>query len=107
MESIYRYSKIERRKAMVRKEERVKKVINGDTFKTASRKNLVRLANIDVPEKGQPCSAQAREALRKIIEGEEVRINTVSRYKYGRTVADFYKDREYLKKKKKMEKKIK
>jgi endonuclease YncB( thermonuclease family) len=48
---------------MARKE-RVTKVIDGDSFKTASRKNPVRLANIDAPEKGQPGSAQAREDLR-------------------------------------------
>jgi endonuclease YncB( thermonuclease family) len=89
---------------MVRKE-RVTKVIDGDTFKTASRKNPVRLANIDAPEKGQPGSAQAREALRKMIEGEEVRINTVSRDKYGRAVANVYKGRESVNKK--IEKKIK
>ena len=30
---------------------RVTKVIDGDTFMTASRKNPVRLANVDAPEK--------------------------------------------------------
>lgn len=89
---------------MARKE-RVTRVIDGDTFKTASRKNLVRLANIDAPEKRQPGSAQARESLRKMIEGKEVRIDTVSRDKYGRAVANVYKGRESVNKK--MEKKIK
>jgi len=89
---------------MARKE-RVTRVIDGDTFKTASRKNSIRLADIDAPEKGCPGSAKAREALRKMIEGEEVRINTVSRDKYGRAVANVYLGRESVNKK--MEKKLK
>jgi len=77
----------------------VTKVIDGDTFKTASRKNPVRLANVDAPEKGQPGSAKAREALSKMIQGEEVRIDTGSRDKYGRAVANVYLGRESVNKK--------
>lgn len=89
---------------MARKE-KVTKIIDGDTFETASRKNPVRLANIDAPEKGQPGSVKAKEALSKLIEGEEVRIDTVSRDKYGRAVANVYKGRESVNKK--MQKKLK
>jgi len=47
---------------MARKE-RVTKVIDGETFTTASRKNPVRLADADAPEKGQPGATTAIEAL--------------------------------------------
>lgn len=40
-----------------------------------------------------------------MIEGEDVRINTVSRDKYGKAVANVYKGRESINKK--MERKIK
>jgi endonuclease YncB( thermonuclease family) len=55
---------------MARKE-KVTKVIDGDTFETASRKNPVRLANVDAPEKGQPGAGRATQALRNLIQGEE------------------------------------
>ncbi len=70
------------------RKEKVTKVIDGDTFETASRKNPVRLANVDAPEKGQPGAAKATDALRKLIQGEEVSIETVSRDQYGRSVAN-------------------
>ena len=89
---------------MARKE-KVTKIIDGDTFKTASRKKSVRLANVDAPEKGKPGSTKATEALRKMIEDEEVRVETVSRDKYGRAVANVYKGRESINKK--MQKKLK
>jgi len=81
------------------RKEKVTKIIDGDTFKTASRKNPVRLANVDAPEKGQPGSAKATEALRKMIQGKKVRIDTVSRDKYGRAVANVYLGRESVNKK--------
>ncbi|PIU67979.1 MAG: hypothetical protein COS84_02440 [Armatimonadetes bacterium CG07_land_8_20_14_0_80_40_9] len=87
------------------RKEKVTKIIDGDTFETASRKNPVRLANVNAPEKGQPGSAKATEALSKLIQGEEVKIDTVSRDKYGRAVANVYKGRESVNKK--MKKKLK
>lgn len=81
------------------RKEKVTKVIDGDTFKTASRKRSVRLADIDAPEKGRPGSVKATAALKKMIEGEMVRIKPVGRDKYGRTVADVYKGRESVNKK--------
>ena len=53
------------------RKEKVTRIIDGDTFETASRKKPVRLANVDAPEKGKPSSTTATNALRKIIEGEE------------------------------------
>ena len=72
---------------MARKE-KVTRVIDGDTFETASRKRSVRLANVYAPEKGQRGGAAATTALRSLVQGQEVTINTVSRDKYGRAVAN-------------------
>ena len=69
------------------RKEQVTRVLDGDTFETASRKNPVRLANVDAPEKGQPGAAKATTALHKLIQGKEVTIDTVARDKYGRSVA--------------------
>ncbi len=72
---------------MARKE-RVTKVIDGDTFKTASRKNPIRLANVDAPEKGTRGGAAATNALKELIQGETVSVDTVARDRYGRSVAN-------------------
>ena len=71
--------------------ERVTKIIDGDTFETASRKHPVRLANVDAPEKGQKGYAQAKEDLKNLIDGKEVTIETVGR-SYGRPVANVKAD---------------
>jgi len=71
---------------MARKE-KVTKVIDGDTFCTDKRKNPVRLANVDTPEKGEQGYQKATNALRSLISGEEVLIDTVARDTYGRSVA--------------------
>lgn len=83
---------------MTRKE-KVTRVIDGDTFETASRKHPVRLANVDAPEKGQRGAGQATQKLKKFIEGEEVRIVPVARDPYGRTVAKVYLGRLSVNKK--------
>jgi len=69
------------------RKERVTRVIDGDTFETASRKNPVRLANVDAPEKGTRGGAAATNALKSMIQGETVSIDTVARDSYGRSVA--------------------
>jgi len=71
---------------MARKE-KVTRVIDGDTFRTASRKHAVRLANVDAPEKGRPGAVAARNKLQRLIAGKEVSIQTVARDVYGRSVA--------------------
>ena len=63
---------------MARKE-KVTKVIDGDTFQTASRKNPVRLANVNAPEKGQAGAAKATKTLKNMIQGKEVTVDTVDR----------------------------
>lgn len=70
------------------RKETVTRVIDGDTFETASRKNPVRLANVDTPEKGTPGAAKARDALSKLILGKVVAIDTKARDPYGRAVAN-------------------
>ena len=72
---------------MARKE-KVVRVIDGDTFMTASRKNPVRLANVDAPEKGERGSKKATDALKKMVYGKEVNIDTKARDSYGRSVAN-------------------
>ena len=69
------------------RKERVTKVIDGDTFMTASRKNPIRLANVDAPEKGTRGGSAATKALKDMIQGETVSIDTVARDTYGRSVA--------------------
>jgi endonuclease YncB( thermonuclease family) len=69
------------------RKEKVTKVIDGDTFKTARRKTSIRLADVDAPEKGMRRAQEATHALRHLIEGQEVSIQTVARDKYGRAVA--------------------
>jgi len=70
------------------RKEKVKKVIDGDTFTTGSRKNPVRLANVDAPEKGHPGYEKAKRDLENLISGETVSIDTRARDKYGRSVAN-------------------
>ena len=69
------------------REEKVTRVIDGDTFETASRKNPVRLANVDAPEKNKPGGKGATEALKKLIANKTVKVDTVARDPYGRSVA--------------------
>lgn len=71
---------------MARKE-KVTGIIDGDTFRTASRKNPVRLANVDAPEQGTKGAAAAKKALAELIARETVLIETVARDRYGRSVA--------------------
>jgi micrococcal nuclease len=66
----------------------VTRVIDGDTFITGSRKNPVRLANVNAPEKGSQGAGTATQALRDLIQGQTVSIETVARDKYGRSVAN-------------------
>lgn len=69
--------------------EKVTRVIDGDTFKTDKRKNSVRLANVDAPERGKPGYKVAKERLAKLIPpGEMVSIKTVARDTYGRAIAN-------------------
>ena len=81
------------------RKEKVKRVRDGDSFSTGSRKKDVRLAGVDAPEKGQPGHERAKKKLERLVAGEDVRIKTVARDKYGRSVANVYKGRESVNKK--------
>jgi endonuclease YncB( thermonuclease family) len=70
------------------RKEIVTRVIDGDTFETGSRKKPVRLANVNAPEKGTQGGAAATRALRNLVKGETVLIQTVARDKFGRSVAN-------------------
>lgn len=70
------------------KKEIVPSVIDGDTFVTGSRKNPVRLANVNAPEKGSRGAGAATQAFRNLILRQAVSVETVSRDKYGRSVAN-------------------
>ena len=72
---------------MARKET-VTRVVDGDTFKTKSRKHSVRLANVDAPEKGKRGAVVAKKALESLIGNKTVSIQTVARDVYGRSVAN-------------------
>ncbi len=69
------------------RKEKVTRVIDGDTFLTASRKHSIRLANVNAPEIGQRGGAAATKALKKLIENQIVTVETVARDKYRRSVA--------------------
>lgn len=72
---------------MAKRKETVTRVIDGDTFRTSSRKHSVRLANVNTPEKGRKGGAKATQQLKSLIQGKKVEVNTVARDTYGRAVA--------------------
>lgn len=72
---------------MAKRKETVMRVIDGDTFLTASRKRSVRLAGVDAPERGTRRGARATQQLRKMIQGKKVVVHTIGRDMFGRTIA--------------------
>lgn len=75
-------------KKMSKRKETVIKVIDGDTFRTSTRKHSVRLSNVNAPEKGHRGSAKAANDLKGLIAGRKVQVETVARDKYGRAIAN-------------------
>jgi len=73
---------------MGKRKETVTRVIDGDTFRTSSRKHSVRLANVDAPEKGRKGGAKATQQLKSLIQGKNVEVKTIARDVYGRAVAN-------------------
>ena len=69
------------------RKEKVTRVLDGDTFMTNQRKRPVRLANVDAPERGTKRGAAATKALRDMIGGQTVSVDTVARDVYGRSIA--------------------
>ena len=79
------------KEAKVMSKEKVTKVRDGDTFETE--KKVVRLEDVDTPEKGRPGSVKAKKALEDLILGKEVDIKPVARGPYRRTIAQVKKGR--------------
>lgn len=71
-----------------KRRETVKRVIDGDTIQTTSRTKSIRLANVDAPERGTPGAKKATEALKALVLGKKITVNTVARDKYQRAVAE-------------------
>src|SRR5512145_8940 len=78
---------------------RVSAVFDGDTLEVVrelgdgeTRRERIRLAGIDAPERGQPWSRRAKRALAERVLGKAVRVNAVSTDRWGRTVGEVYAD---------------
>ncbi len=70
-------------------------IADGDTIRllTAERRQVkIRLAEIDTPERGQPYSSRAREALAELVFRKPVTVVYVDTDRYGRTVGRVYVD---------------
>ncbi len=74
-------------------------IADGDSLEisTADRRRVgVRLLGIDAPESGQAFGGQAREALRREIQGRPIVIRVVETDQYGRLVGDLYHDGTWI-----------
>jgi endonuclease YncB( thermonuclease family) len=76
----------------------VVRVADGDSLAVARSSSApeekIRLHGIDAPERGQPWSRRAREALSERVFGKVVRIDPVERDQHGRLVAEVWADGE-------------
>lgn len=70
---------------------RAERVVDGDTLWLApsdgGRPLKLRLQGLDAPELCQPWGPQARDALRALVQGRELRVRVVTRDDYGRLLA--------------------
>jgi len=77
-------------------EARVVRIADGDSFAVArsssAPKEEIRIFGIDAPERNQPWSRRAREALSERVFGKIVRIEPVERDRHDRIVARVYAD---------------
>jgi len=66
------------------------KVSDGDTIAVDcdGEKLKLRFCGIDAPESKQPLGAEAKDLLRKMVEGKQVVIRPIERDKYDRTIAE-------------------
>lgn len=69
-------------------------ILDGDTIDVLvdRQPRRIRLSGIDAPERGQPWSSRAKQALAARVHGKDVRINAVTTDRYGRTVGEVYAD---------------
>ena len=77
-------------------------VVDGDTVwvKTISdqKKQKVRLAHIDAPEKSQAYGKTAKKKLKQLIHKKYVRISVLDTDRYGRSIADIFIDDRHVNK---------
>ena len=82
---------------------RLVRVIDGDTIEVRAINEgrqidagfVVRLANIDAPEKNQPGGSEATVALRNLVRPSDFTVKTLSKGRYGRAIAlIFVSDKE-------------
>lgn len=69
---------------------KVVNVADGDTFTLLTDNNRqvkIRLHGVDAPEKGQPYGMAAKEFLSSKISGKAICIDSMTRDRYGRTIA--------------------
>ncbi len=74
---------------------RVVRVIDGDTIEvlgSGNRRERVRLAGIDAPERAQPYSRHSRDALAALVAGRSVRIDGRKSDRWGRRVGNVFVD---------------
>lgn len=79
---------------------RVVRVIDGDSLVVEripqKRTSELRLQGIDAPEHGQPWGAQAKSALRRMVDGKTVQVEVITRDSYGRLVVRMWVGRTYV-----------
>ena len=68
----------------------VKSIYDADTLTVVRgrEEKTIRLCGIDAPEISQPLGVEARDYLRKVLDGEIIHFNKLNEDRYGRTVAD-------------------
>jgi endonuclease YncB( thermonuclease family) len=72
---------------------RVVRVADGDTLTLMGSDGIeltVRLRGIDAPELGQPYGYEAKEALQRIVQSANVRLDEPTKEKYGRYLANVF-----------------
>jgi len=88
-------AKKQRRLNRPRKNAKVQKVFDSDTFRIDRKirgTDRIRLNKINTPEKGRPGSGRATNITKRMIEGKMVTIDPVTEDKYGRLIANVYKN---------------
>jgi len=79
----------------MRKSAMVKKVYDGDTVKIDRKifgTDKIRLNKIDTPERGSPGYRKATNITKRMVDGKRISVEPVTKDKYGRLIANIYKD---------------
>lgn len=81
-------------------EGRVVRVKDGDSLllfrPDVKRTSEIRLAGIDAPELAQPWGLQSRSALRRLVDGRDIRVELTDRDRYGRLVGRVFLGRTHV-----------